>query len=339
MKNIRLCEIYDERHIMIFDDYSFSFEEVLDDLSLKSLFSSTGFTDLLQILKYDDKTFLLISLDHFNYCSFENNFDDFNPLSYVYTKDYNFIKAIKLPNGKIAINTYDSKILIYNILSNNDIQLQTKIDIDLNNVSSKYINNFPLCLFYVEKTNELLVRDYEKISFLNLQKYKFEHIIKEEGNYYIWNNTYVNMMGWNSMENHFCMINDNLIGMAFTRNVIKLIDLKTYEIVKNFIFSHDNITSLIRPSNFSNNNFLCCLYNNDCHGGKYYYFSKAELIEYDRKKEDYSENFDIEFSDKKRLDYFPISIKLLRDGVILIISFNENSCAKSKFNLDILKYN
>ena len=147
------------------------------------------------------------------------------------------------------------------------------------------------------------------------------------------------MMGWNSMENHFCMINDNLIGMAFTRNVIKLIDLKTYEIVKNFIFSHDNITSLIKPSNFSNNNFLCCLYNNDCHGGKYYYFSKAELIEYDRKKEDYSENFDIEFSDKKRLDYFPISIKLLRDGVILIISFNENSCTKSKFNLDILKYN
>ena len=93
MKNIRLCEIYDERHIMLFDDYSFSFEEVLDDLSLKSLFSSTGFTDLIQILKYDDKTFLLISLDHFNYCSFENNFDDFNPLSYVYTKDYNFIKA------------------------------------------------------------------------------------------------------------------------------------------------------------------------------------------------------------------------------------------------------
>ena len=303
MKNIRLCEIYDERHIMIFDDYSFSFEEVLDDLSLKSLFSCTGLTELIQILKYDDKTFLLISPDHFNYCSFENNFDDFNPLSYVYTKDYNFIKAIKLPNGKIAIN------------------------------------NFPLYLFYVEKTNELLVRDYEKISFLNLQKYKFEHIIKEEGNYYIWNNEYDNMMGWNSMENHFCMINDNLIGMAFTRNVIKLIDLKTYEIVKNFIFSHDNITSLIRPSNFSNNNFLCCLYNNDCHGGKYYYFSKAELIEYDRKKEDYSENFDIEFSDKIRLDYFPISIKLLRDGVILIISFNENSCAKSKFNLDILKYN
>ena len=338
MKNIRLCEIYDERHIMLVDDYSFSLEEVLDDLSLKNLYSFDGFSDLIQILKYVDKTFFLISSNTINYCTFENDFDECYPLSYEYTSAYKFIKAIKLPKGKIAINTHDSKILIYNILSNNEIQLQIQMDIDLNLNSLNYIS--PLCLYYVEKTNELLVRDYQKISFLNLEKYKFDHIINEKGNYYIWNSQYDKMMGWNSMENHFCMINDNLLGMTFTRNVIKLIDLNTYEIIKNFIFSHDNITSLIKPKNFQDNNFLCCMYNNDCHGGRYYYFSKAKLIEYDNKKEDYSENFDIEYSEKIRLDYFPVSIKLLRDGIILMIHFNDNnSCGKCKFILKILKYN
>ena len=204
----------------------------------------------------------------------------------------------------------------------------------MNNNNTKYFT-FSLDLYYVEKTNELLIRDMEKIFFLNLEKYCFNHVIKEENNYYLWGSEYT--IGRNSLENNFCMINDDLLAMTFTRNVIKIIDLNTHEIIKNFIYSHDNITSLIKPKNFEKNNFLCSLYSYDCHGGIYFSFSKANIIEYGRKKEDYPENFGIEYTDKISLFEFPVSIRLLRDGVVLMICFN-SGCFDNKFSLRILKY-
>ena len=334
MQNIKLYEIYDERHILIFSNNILYFEEVQDDLSLKCLSSSDGFLNIIQILKYADKKFLFLLPNLIALIPLEENLDVGELLSYFFSKDYNFFKAINLPKGKIAVSTFNSDILIFNILSNNDIQLQTKID--MNNNNTKYFT-FSLDLYYVEKTNELLIRDMEKIFFLNLEKYCFNHVIKEENNYYLWGSEYTDGIGRNSLENNFCMINDDLLAMTFTRNVIKLIDLNTHEIIKNFIYSHDNITSLIKPKNFEKNNFLCSLYSYDCHGGIYFSFSKANIIEYGRKKEDYPENFGIEYTDKISLFEFPVSIRLLRDGVVLMICFN-SGCFDNKFSLRILKY-
>ena len=47
-------------------------------------------------------------------------------------------------------------------------------------------------------------------------------------------------MGKHPLENNFSMINDDLLAMSYSRNVITLIDLNNHEIIKNFIHSHDN---------------------------------------------------------------------------------------------------
>ncbi len=65
-----------------------------------------------------------------------------NLLSYINAEEYFFIKEINLPKGKIAINAYDSLVLIYDILPNNEIMLQAKIDME--DIS-------PLCLYYIVK--------------------------------------------------------------------------------------------------------------------------------------------------------------------------------------------
>jgi len=134
------------------------------------------------------------------------------------------------------------------------------------------------------KTNELLIRGYHQIAFLNMKKYSFNHVINKEQNYYIWNSFYDDIMGKHPLENNFSMINDDLLAMSYSRNVITLIDLNNHEIIKNFIHSHDNITSLIKPDNFVENNFLCTIYSYSCSGGKYYSFAKAKIIKYDKKK-------------------------------------------------------
>ena len=173
-----------------------------------------------------------------------------------------------------------------------------------------------------------------------MKKYSFNHVINKEQNYYIWNSFYDDIMGKHPLENNFSMINDDLLAMFYSRNVITLIDLNNHEIIKNFIHSHDNITSLIKPDNFVENNFLCTIYSYSCSGGKYYSFAKAKIIKYDKKKEkdDYS-NFDVEYSDEIKLDKFPVSIRLLRNGIILMIFLNDNTCCGFKFHLKIFKYN
>ena len=107
------------------------------------------------------------------------------------------------------------------------------------------------------------------------------------------------------------MVNDYLLAMPFFKSVINIINLNTHQLIKYFIDSHNNITSLIKPSNFPDYQFLCSIYCRDCHCGKYYYISKAEIIDYKTYDNNSYDNFYIEYDNKVNIDYFPVSIKLL----------------------------
>ena len=206
--------------------------------------------------------------------------------------------------------------------------LQTKIDME--------INYSPLSLYYIEKTNELLIRSYQNIHFMNLKKYKFDYIINEY-NLYIWNSDYDRFLG-NPMENNYCFINKYLLAISFSKNVITLVDLNTHTIIKNSIDSHDNITSLIKPDNFLDNHFLCSIYSYDCHGGKYYYFANAKIIEFGINKNK-NDNFDVEYYNKIKIYKFPVSIRLLRKDILLMLCLNDKKYFPNKFELKIIKYN
>ena len=69
------------------------------------------------------------------------------------------------------------------------------------------------------------------------------------------------------MENTFTMFSDNLLGIAISNRPISLIDIKEHKYVKNYIDPKTIITSIIRPQDFQNYEFLCGLYCYDCHGG------------------------------------------------------------------------
>ena len=202
--DINLYEIYDEKHIIIFAYESLIYWEVLEDLSLSFLDSIFFIYEAVQILKHSNDIVLVISQDRINSISIKNDTIIKDKNLYTKVDNHPFSKGINLPDGKIAICTEDSYILIYKIFSDK-FSLQTKIGIG---------TNFPISLFYIEKTNELLIRMSDQILFLNLKKYTFYYKI-EQKNYYLWGSNYDKFMGKYSMENNFCMINDYLLAMFF----------------------------------------------------------------------------------------------------------------------------
>ena len=325
MDKIKLYEICDERHIIIVSTENTIFYcEILDDLSIQYE-ELTNLSNLVQILKYSKNSYLFITLNQIfsillDEDSFVNNFD--------IQVNYTFHQAINIPKNGIAVIADDSLILIFDIFIDK-ISLKVKIDLNYNSL---------LSLYYIKETNELLIRGYDQIFFVDLKKYSINYIIKEI-NCFIWNDYNV-IMGKHPMDNNFCMINDHLLAMSFSRNVITLIDIDKHIIIKNFIDSHDNITSLIKPDNFVENSFLCGIYCYDCHGGKYYYFAKGKIIEYDHKKDDDFYNFDVELT-KKKLPGFPVSIKLLRNDIILILFSDDKKYTNNSisFKLNIFKFN
>lgn len=324
MEEIKLFEICDKKHILTSIYNIISYQEILDDLTLELIDEYSIEDDIKQILKHSKNLYLLICSNKIISFSLENDFIIIDPN---FTKvHYILDKAINLPKEKVAITTENSEILIYKIITSNIISLFTKINIGYSS---------PLSLYYIEKTNEILIRGFEQISFMNLNKYTFDYVIKSY-NYYIWNSNYNQYLGTHSMENNYCMINDYLLAMSFSKNVITLINLNTHQIIKNFIDTHDNITSLIKPENFLDNHFLCSIYSYDCHGGQYYYFAKAKIIDFGTYNNDSYDNFDIEYNNKIKIDKFPMSIKLLRDGIILMLCLKK--CGK-KFELNIFKFN
>ena len=55
-----IYEIYEERHIIVFEFGSMYYYEILDDLTMKELDELPLGQNILQILKYSDTKFLLL---------------------------------------------------------------------------------------------------------------------------------------------------------------------------------------------------------------------------------------------------------------------------------------
>ena len=60
MDQIKLYEIYGERHIIVFEFGSMYYYGILDDLTMKELDELPLGQNILQILKYSDTKFLLL---------------------------------------------------------------------------------------------------------------------------------------------------------------------------------------------------------------------------------------------------------------------------------------
>ena len=158
MDKIKLYEICDERHIIIVSTENTIFYcEILDDLSIQYE-ELTNLSNLVQILKYSKNSYLFITLNQIfsillDEDSFVNNFD--------IQVNYTFHQAINIPKNGIAVIADDSLILIFDIFIDK-ISLKVKIDLNYNSL---------LSLYYIKKTNELLIRGYDQIFFVDLKKY------------------------------------------------------------------------------------------------------------------------------------------------------------------------